>query len=256
MQLVVFSLLAIGATVLAVRSDRLMLASILVSLLTILDVLATVAFGSTAFDSMVMFRLSRSRWNGALACLAFFTLSSSVLADPLSDLMPVKAGVSACFARDYEEVHLKKHPAQKTQSVLLSLKYEDEHPFPSVRIMLRQKGHEQPFYVVGGCAWNEHANRDIKDRRMLPAFKKEAGLDCSAITGLSSAEEGGDFPIDLPGDGRTLGLYLFDGIAAWSGTDQTHDASQMGLGKDDLIFHFERTDPNACKTMEQELQTQ
>ncbi|MGC2410707.1 MAG: hypothetical protein WA441_12105 [Methyloceanibacter sp.] len=45
MQLVVFSLLAIGATVLAVRSDRLMLASILVSLLTILDVLATVACG-------------------------------------------------------------------------------------------------------------------------------------------------------------------------------------------------------------------
>jgi hypothetical protein len=50
-------------------------------------------------------------------------------------------------------------------------------------------------------------------------------------------------------------LYLVDDIAALSGTDQTHDPSQMGLGKENLIFHLERRDPNACKTMEQELQT-
>ena len=49
--------------------------------------------------------------------------------------------------------------------------------------------------------------------------QKEAGVDCDAISSaLSSAEKSGDFLIDLAPHGRTLVLYLFDNIAAWSGT--------------------------------------
>ena len=57
-------------------------------------------------------------------------------------------------------------------------------------------------------------NRDVKAKRFDTAFKKEAGVDCDAISAPSSAEESGDFLIDLAPDGRTLVLYLFDNIAA------------------------------------------
>jgi hypothetical protein len=178
------------------------------------------------------------------------------VSNPLSELMPAKAGASACFGRDYDAAHLKTHPAQKTQSVPLSFKYEDGQNFPSVRVMLRQKGHEQPFYIVGSCSWEEHVNRDVKGKRFDAAFKKEAGVDCDAISAPSSAEESGDFLIDLAPDGRTLVLYLFDNIAAWSGTDQAHDSIALALDTEDLIFRLERTPSNACGAMEQELQTQ
>jgi hypothetical protein len=75
--------------------------------------------------------------------------------------------------------------------------------------MLRQKGYDPPFYIVGSCSWEEHANRDVKGKRFDAAFKKEAGVDCDAISALSSAEESGDFLIDLAPDGRILVLYIF-----------------------------------------------
>lgn len=176
--------------------------------------------------------------------------------NPLSELMPAKAGVSACFGRDYDAAHLKTHPAQKTQSVLLSFKYGDGKNFPSVRVMVRQKGRERPFYIVGSCSWEEHVNRDVKGKRFDASFRKEAGVDCDAISALSSAEESGDFLIDLAPDGRAVVLFLFDNIAAWSGTDQTHDSIALALDTEDLIFRLELTHSNAYRAMEQEPQTQ
>jgi hypothetical protein len=111
----------------------------------------------------------------------------------------------------------------------------------------------QPLYIVGGCAWNEHANRDINGRRLMSAFKQEAGLDCHAITGLASAQ-GGDFPIAPAPDGKSLVLYLFDGIAAFAGPDQTKDAIPVKLGPQDLIFRLDRADKSECSALEQAVQ--
>src|SRR4051794_6609532 len=69
--------------------------------------------------------------------------------DPLSRAVPRREGASACFARSYDGAHLKAHPRQMTQSVMLSLRYEQR--YHTVRIALLQKGRTAPLYVVGGC---------------------------------------------------------------------------------------------------------
>jgi hypothetical protein len=191
-----------------------------------------------------------------IACLASVALGRDAAADPLSQLMPAKPGESACFVRVYDEAHLAKHKAQATKSVILSFKYEGDQPFPTLRVMLSEKSEAKPFYIVGGCAWSEHANRDINGRRLISAFNQEAGLDCHAIAGLSSAEEGGDFPIELAPDGSSLVLYLFDGIAAFAGPDQTKDANPVKLGPEDLIFRLDRAAKAECSALEQAVQSQ
>jgi len=65
--------------------------------------------------------------------------------------------------------------AQKTQSVLLSFKYENGQNFPSLRVMLRKKGHAQPFYIVGSCSEEEHANRDSRAIASMPLPRRRQG---------------------------------------------------------------------------------
>ena len=69
--------------------------------------------------------------------------------NPLSRAVPRRDGASACFMRSYDGAHLKAHPRQMTQSVMLSLRYEQG--YHTVRIALLQKGRSAPLYVVGGC---------------------------------------------------------------------------------------------------------
>src|SRR5262249_40494648 len=144
--------------------------------------------------------------------------------------------------------HLKAHPIQKTQSAMLSLRYErGQH---ALRIALLQKGRPGPVYIVGGCGWSEKANLDVQDKPLVREFKATSGLDCHAYAGLNSDEEGGDFPIDLATDGQSLTLYLVDQTSAWTGSNQRKKTIGLRLGKDDLIFRLERTDAATCRSME------
>jgi hypothetical protein len=171
--------------------------------------------------------------------------------DPLSRAVPRREGASACFTRSYDGAHLKAHPRQVTQSVMLSLRYEQ--PYHMVRIALLQKGRPAPLYVVGGCGWSEKANLGVDDKPLVAAFKAISGLDCHAYAGLNSDEEGGDFPVDFATDGKALTLYLVDQTSAWSGPNQKKKTISMRLGKDDLVFRLERTDAAACRSMETSL---
>jgi hypothetical protein len=168
--------------------------------------------------------------------------------NPLSRAVPHREGASACFARSYDGAHLKAHPRQMTQSVLLSLRYEQG--YHTVRIALLQKGRSAPLYVVGGCGWSDKANLGVDDKPLVTAFKATSGLDCHAYAGLNSDEEGGDFPIDLAQDGKSLTLYLVDQTSAWSGPNQKKKTIGMRLGSEDLIFRLDRTDATTCRSME------
>jgi hypothetical protein len=86
----------------------------------------------------------------------------------------------------------------------------------------------------------------------IPLSRRRQGSIVTPYLLFRRRKESGDFVIVLAPDGRTLVLYLFDNIAAWSGTDQTHDSIALALGTEDLIFRLERTDTNACRAMEQE----
>lgn len=168
--------------------------------------------------------------------------------DPLSRAVPRREGASACFIRSYDGAHLKAHPRQVTQSVMLSLRYEQR--FHTVRIALLQKGRSAPLYVVGGCGWSDKANLGVDDKPLVAAFKATSGLDCHAYAGIDSDEEGGDFPIDFAADGKALTLYLVDETSAWSGPNQKKKTINMRLGSEDLIFRLDRVDAATCRPME------
>ena len=188
----------------------------------------------------------------AAACAIALAASSATAAsdNPLSRAVPMVDGASACFARTYEAAHLRQHPQQKTQAVLLSLRFEEDAGNHVVRIMLREKNRAAPLHIVGVCGWSETANLGVDGKPLIAAFKATSGLDCHAYAGLRTDEEGGDFPVDLAGDGKSLTLYLFDQIAAWLGTDQKKGTVGANLGVDDLIFRLERVDAAACRALE------
>jgi hypothetical protein len=185
----------------------------------------------------------------ALGCGA----SAESTDNPLTRLVPRGDGSSACFARTYDAAHLRRIPRQKTQSITLSLRFEEDSNTHIVRIMLRQKDRSIPLHIVGGCDWSDKANLGVDGKPLMKEFTKTSGLDCHVSTGLNSDEESGDFPIDLPEGGRSLTAYLFDRVAAWSGTDQQKKTIALRLGKDDLIFRLNRTDAAACQAMERAL---
>jgi hypothetical protein len=177
-------------------------------------------------------------------------LSSTALADPLTELLK-KGGGSACFDRVYDKAHLDKHPGQKTTAIRLSLQ-SDEDDRAIIRVMIKWKS--STSYIVGGCSWTAKANLDINDQPLIEAFKGPSGLDCYALTSEdgSSAEEGGDFPIDLK-DGKSISLYLPDGIAAWSSFDRSDAAEFIELGSEDQVFKLGKSDAGLCREMEQKL---
>ena len=107
----------------------------------------------------------------------------------------------ACFDRVYDKAHLDKHPGQQTTAIRLSLQRDEDGSDAIIRVALSDR--KRTNYIVGGCNWAAKANLDINDKPLIEAFKGPSGLNCYAMTSEdgSSAEEGGDFPIDLK-DGR------------------------------------------------------
>lgn len=175
----------------------------------------------------------------------------TALADPLSDLLK-KGNGEACYSRTYDQAHLDKHPGQQTTEVRLSLRRDPDRTGAIIRIMIRQR--KQTDYVVGGCHWAAKANLDINDRPLIEAFKGPSGLDCYALTSEdgSSAEEGGDFPIDLE-HGDPILLYLPEIIAAWPSFDRSEFAEFPEFGTQDQVFRLDRSEAGLCRDIEQKL---
>jgi len=185
---------------------------------------------------------------GSILALALLVLPAS--ADPLTRLLP--AGKEACFQRIYDAAYLDEHSGQSTSSVLLSLRREGTNAVAELRLMLQRKDSPQPYYVVGNCEWwANHVNLGTDRRPLTEAFTKEEGVGCRAEQSLGSTpEEGGDFIIDLAGDGRWLTLYFTRGINAWEGQDQQAPASLVQLDPEDRIFRLDRVDSSACAEIE------
>ena len=178
-------------------------------------------------------------------------LSAAALADPLADLLK-KGNGGACFDRVYDKAHLDKHPGQQTTAIRLSLQRDEDGSDAVIRIAVSStKGTR---YIVGGCNWAAKANLDINDRPLIAVFKGPSGLNCHAMTSAdgSSAEEGGDFPIDLK-DGRSILLYLPNYIAAWASFDRSGNAEFIELGKEDRVFKLDAADGALCRAIEQKL---
>lgn len=180
--------------------------------------------------------------------LALAGMAAGALADPLDTLL-AKGDGAACFERVYDAAHLAKHPGQKTREMLLSL-VQQEGDVTGAVLRIRIKEAKRVLYVVGDCAYAEQANLDVMGEKLIAAFKGPGGLDCHAYTSadLSSAEEGGDFPIDLR-DGAAVVVYFPDALAAWRSTHQLKPADFVDFGSEDQVFKLNRTGPSPCRQL-------
>lgn len=187
----------------------------------------------------------RARFSFTL--LALLAIAVPALADPLSDLL-AKGNGSACFERVYDEAHLAKNPGQRTRTALLSLKALPGGQGAVIRIRFQRS--DGVLYIVGECSWNARANLDVQGDKLIAAFRGPSGLDCHAMTSVDgmSAEEGGDFPVDLR-DGMSVNLYMAESIAAWRSLQRQDAAEWIDFGKDDNVFRINRTGTGTCRVL-------
>jgi hypothetical protein len=189
--------------------------------------------------------------SGIGVAAALLATVTGAMADPLSDLLATGKG-SACFERTYDDAHLARNPGQRTRTVLLSLTKLDATDGAVLR--LRFERSHGARYVVGDCYFAARANLDGMGEKLIPEFKGPAGLDCHAMTDAdgSSAEEGGDFAIDLR-DGRSVVVYTSDSLAGWPSPDRGVPATFMQYRKDDSVFRADRVAASRCAALVAEL---
>ena len=173
-------------------------------------------------------------------------------ADPLTELVPVRPGASACFQRSYDAAHLKQHRRQTIRSVLLSLRRESKHPDSIVlRISFEDKRRPEAALVGGSCGWRQSGvNRGEHTRRLVPSFPKESGLQCQWLSFWDvSAEDASLFPINLDPGGRWLTAHMRESVSLWTGAF-TPEPPVLRLGTDDRVFRLERVDASTCAALE------
>jgi hypothetical protein len=186
------------------------------------------------------------------ALLIALSCAAQAQDDPRDKLMPRKDGLSACFRRDYDAAHLKANPAQATQSILLSLKYQDGNIEGLIlRAMMKRKDSPKPYFMMGGCDWAEHKTPGAQAARILGSARHSRGLDCIMLESRESARESGEIIVDFSADMKTAIAVSDNVIAAWHGMDQSEAAPDLSLSRDDVVFKLTRTDEKACRAMEQ-----
>jgi hypothetical protein len=143
-------------------------------------------------------------------------------ATPLDELIEPEKDRSACFTRVYDAAHLRQHPRQKITSMRIWLRYEQmpggvEGLALDLGIAVVRQGDATPLFAQGDCIWDERANVNTSDRRMIMALNKDEAAVCMTsaqpdVFDSTSAEEGGYLLMDRGKDRDTLLVYLPDSM--------------------------------------------
>jgi hypothetical protein len=201
----------------------------------------------------------------ALALLSAVLVSSAAwAATPFDELIVPLEGKSACFTRMYDAKHLREHPKQKVTAMTVWLRYEAVGGSPpgvalGVSLGLTQRGDPDALYSDGGCNWDDRANRDTSNHKLIKAYPKEAGMVClqSAqpdVFDATSAEEGGNFIMERGKDRDTLLVYLDDSLTmVQRATRGEHRFIEFG--SDDRVFLLRRADPKDCAAVKDAVTT-
>jgi hypothetical protein len=182
--------------------------------------------------------------------LTLFAVAATPLAaqaekDPLRDLLKSERD-GLCYRRDYDAAHLRRHPRQATQSVVLSFRKD------ATRITFRQHGRDH--YVVAGCDYHERAGYDSSGNLVVKGYKGPGGYNCIVIISVESAREGGGAVLDLAGgDGSTLTLLADSPMKARLKPDMKGRVIDLKLGAADREFRLARADAAACRAMDRGL---
>jgi hypothetical protein len=206
------------------------------------------------------------RWSPVgLAALIAVASGQALAANPFDDLIEPVDGKSACFMRVYDAAHLKKNPSQKTTAMTVWLRYEASPgsgvsgAILSVSLAIKQRGDPVAMYSDGGCSFDEHANRNTSDQRLIKTYRKDAGMVClqSAqpdVFEATSAEEGGDLILDRGKDRDTLIVYLDNGLTMVKRADRRKHLF-VKFGPDDRVFLLRRTGIKDCEAVQETVTT-
>jgi hypothetical protein len=178
--------------------------------------------------------------------LALASLACPAIANPLSDALK-EGGGTLCFTRSYDSAWLKSHPGQTVREARFAVVQNKD--WNTLRMSLR--GASQPIYMLGECNWyagdlNRGGQNDVLD----PSFKPTTGVGCHLYTDvtLSSAEEGGDFPVQW-GDGKFIQAHLPHIVAAWRSYDVSRNATWPKLKRADRIIRLNRAPASECREL-------
>ena len=191
--------------------------------------------------------------------LAAFWLAGMAHAEPLDDLLPHRAGASACFTRAYDEAHLRQHPRQKTTFIAAWMKYEKpqgaEGLALSFSLAIRRRGDRDALFSQGGCEWSATANRDTSNNRLIAGFPKDEGAVCMQsarpdVFETVSAAEGGSLILDRGKEKNTLMIYADDSLTMVKRANRGRQL-HIVFDTDDRVFILRRTNAKDCAFIEE-----
>jgi len=206
----------------------------------------------------------RSLSGAALVAALIASTRPLAQATPLDDLIEPEKDRSACFTRVYDAAHLRQHPRQKITSMRIWLRYEQmsggvEGLALDLGIAIVKRGEPVPLFAQGDCIWDERANVNTSDRRMVKALNKDEAAVCMIsaqpdVFESTSAEEGGYLLMDRGKDRDTLMVYLDDGMTMVKRAARRKHLF-VKFGSDDRVFMLRRTDIKDCAAVEDAVTT-
>lgn len=179
-------------------------------------------------------------------------------ATPLDDLVPRRAGASACFTRAFDEAHLRQHARQKTTFAAAWMKYEKQGADRlalTFALAIRRRGESDALFSQGGCEWSATANRDTSNNRLIATYPKDEGASClqSArpdVFEAVSAEEGGSLIFDRGKEKNTLMLYLDESLTMVKRNNRGRQL-HIVFDTDDRVFVLRRANAKDCAFIEE-----
>jgi len=185
-------------------------------------------------------------------------------ATPLDDLIAPEKDRSACFSRVYDAAHLRQHPRQKITAMRIWLRYEEmsgnaEGLALDLGISIVQRGDPVPLFAQGDCIWDQRANINTSDRRMIKALNKDEAAVCMIsaqpdVFESTSAQEGGLLLMDPGKDHDTIMVYLDDSMTMVKRAARRKHLF-IKFGSDDRVFVLRRTPIKDCAAVEDAVTT-
>jgi len=180
----------------------------------------------------------------------------------LDEVIPRRAGATACFTRTFDDTHLRQHPRQKVTFLAAWMKYERVKDADGLvlnfSLAVRRRGESDALFSQGSCEWKANANRDTSNNRLIATFPKDEGAVClqSArpdVFESISAQEGGSLILDR-GEKGTLMVYPDESLTM---VKRNNRARQLHIvyDKDDRVFQLRRANARDCAFIEEAVTT-
>jgi hypothetical protein len=196
---------------------------------------------------------------GLLLVLAMLTAtlsnSTSFGAEGRNDLVPLlkRSGIQGlCYQRTYGAEHLRREKGQTITSATVLLRPGGELATSdaldlSARLTLRTGS--EALYGMASCWWERGGNLLDGGARAEPRIKSDAATRCMSMVEPNSAEEAGDFFLEVDESGKRLLFY--NGFSQMrAGSTGARLMRDVKFGRSDEVLRLNRVDRALCSGIE------